>query len=172
MAEPEPELLTPAPAVEAVEAKIGECVLTDAFPVSFELALDEVTATAKGGELEAPRPYIGHISRQAYLPLVFKQLREHFADSMPPQCGGDMWCSTGDGTPLKWHRPSGVLFDLHGSPDVLPWRLIVHFSKFPQDQVRQVSSWWFVRPAVLLRWRLCCNSCSVRAKRTMSSSTS
>ena len=62
MAEPEPE-----PAVEAVAAKIGECVLTDGFPVSFALAADEVTATAKGGALEAPRPYIGHLSRQAYL---------------------------------------------------------------------------------------------------------
>jgi autophagy-related protein 5 len=135
MAESEAQLPAPPPALEAVEAKIGECILTDGFPVSFALAPDEVTATAQGGELEAPRPYIGHLSRQAYLPLVFDRLREHFSDSMPPQCTGDVWCSTEDGTPLKWHRPSGVLFDLHGTPEELPWRLVVHFTKFPQAQV-------------------------------------
>ena len=51
------------------------------------------------------------------------------------QDSGDVWCSTEDGTPLKWHRPSGVLFDLHGTPEELPWRLVVHFTKFPQAQV-------------------------------------
>ena len=127
--------LPPAPAVAAVEAKIGEEVLSDAFPVSFSLAPDEITQTTASGAMEAPRPFIGHLSRQAYLPLVFDRLREHFADSIPPQCTGDAWCSTEDGTPLKWHRPSGVLFDLHSAPETLPWKLVVHFTKFPTAQV-------------------------------------
>lgn len=127
--------LTPAPAVAAVDAKIGEQILSDAFPVSFSLAPDEVTATSSGGSLDSPRPYICHLSRQAYLPLVFDRLREHFADSIPPQCTGDVWCSTEAGTPLKWHRPSGVLFDLHSAPETLPWKLVVHFTKFPTTQV-------------------------------------
>ena len=133
-------MMEPEPEAEAVATKIGECVLTDGFPVSFALAADEVTATTKGGTLEQPRPYIAHLSRQAYLPLVFERLRDHFADSMPPQCTGEMWCSMEDGTPLKWHRPTGVLFDLHGTPEELPWRLVVHFTKFPQADVRQILS--------------------------------
>jgi hypothetical protein len=47
-----------------------------------------------------------------------------------------MWCSSeSDGTPLKWHRPNGVLFDSHGSPSSLPWAVVVHFTKFPRQDL-------------------------------------
>ena len=104
---------------------------------------------------------------------MFERLRVHFADSMPPQCTGDVWCSTEDGTPLKWHRPSGVLFDLHGTPDELPWRLVVHFTKFPQADVRLFVPlpWSTCALTVLVRCCLLRNSCSVRARSEMSSGT-
>ena len=167
-------MMEPEPEAEAVAAKIEECVLTDGFPVSFALAADEVTATTKGGTLEHPRPYIVHLSRQSYLPLVFERLQEHFADSKPPRCSGEMWCSTEDGTPLKWHRPSGVLFDLHGTPEELPWRLVVHFTKFPQADVRQILSllWTAWPPLFSCANVFCCTSCSARARSAISSGTS
>uniref|UniRef100_A0A182Q286 Autophagy protein 5 n=1 Tax=Anopheles farauti TaxID=69004 RepID=A0A182Q286_9DIPT len=46
---------------------------------------------------------------------------------------GEMWMDS-NGTPLKWHFPIGVLYDLLvGTDGTLPWHVTVHFSKFPDD---------------------------------------
>ena len=105
--EPEPE---PAPEPEpeqphaGVEREIGESLLADGVPISFVLAEDEITSTTASGALDTPRPFMVHLSRQSYLPLVFDRLRDHFADSIPPHTD-EMWCSY-EGTPLKWCAPA------------------------------------------------------------------
>ena len=43
-----------------------------------------------------------------------------------------MWFSCG-GSPLKWHHPIGVLYDIHGGS--LPWDITVHFSSYPQNEL-------------------------------------
>ena len=55
-------------------------------------------------DAKPPRPFMVHLSRQSYLPLVFDRLRDHFADSIPPHTD-EMWCSY-EGTPLKWCAPA------------------------------------------------------------------
>ena len=77
--------MEPAPAIaprpsERTNAPIQDAILSDRFPVSFRLAEDEVTSTSTGGLVAQPLPYMCHLSRQSYLPLVFEKLREHFAD--------------------------------------------------------------------------------------------
>ena len=103
--EPEPE---PEPEPEqphaGVEREIGESLLADGVPISFVLAEDEITSTTASGALDTPRPFMVHLSRQSYLPLVFDRLRDHFADSLPPHTD-EMWCSC-EGTPLKWRAPA------------------------------------------------------------------
>lgn len=44
----------------------------------------------------------------------------------------EVWFSYNE-VPLKWHYPIGLLFDLLASDGVLPWTIIVHFKKFPED---------------------------------------
>ena len=117
-----------------VEAAIQEAILSDHFPVSFQMAEDELTTTA---DEMRPRALMVHLSRQSYLPLVFEQIREHFADAIPPLAqAGQMWCSCEEsGVPLRWHHPCGVLFDAHGSQQQLPWGVVVHFTKFPHQEL-------------------------------------
>ncbi|KAF9153642.1 autophagy protein 5 [Actinomortierella ambigua] len=50
-----------------------------------------------------------------------------------------------EGTPLKWHYPIGLLYDLHGiqassnkpgaRETLLPWKVTVHFQNFPADRL-------------------------------------
>lgn len=48
---------------------------------------------------------------------------------------GDIWFDC-NGTPLKWHFPVGVLFELTAKDkDNLPWMLTIHFSKFPDGML-------------------------------------
>ena len=117
--EPEPE---PEPEPEqphaGVEREIGESLLADGVPISFVLAEDEITSTTASGALDTPRPFMVHLSRQSYLPLVFDRLRDHFADSIPPHTD-EMWCSY-EGTPLKWCAaaplpPRPALTDAHAA---------------------------------------------------------
>lgn len=38
-----------------------------------------------------------------------------------------------NGTPLKWHFPVGLLYDIFVTDDTLPMQVTVHFKKFPDD---------------------------------------
>ncbi|KAJ5701708.1 Autophagy-related protein 5 [Penicillium malachiteum] len=93
--------------------------------------------------------------RVSYLPTLLPRLRAFFSTSLiePRSQHHDGWFSF-EGVPLKWHYPIGLLFDLYAgaepatrsstpSPDSpedespLPWRLTVHFSDWPvEDLVR------------------------------------
>lgn len=43
-----------------------------------------------------------------------------------------MWLEF-NGMPLKWHYPIGVLLDIYFNDIQLPWNIVVHFDKFPEN---------------------------------------
>ncbi|TMS10866.1 Autophagy protein 5 [Larimichthys crocea] len=92
------------------------------IPTCFTLNQDEVT------EREA-EPYYLLLPRVSYLTLVTDKVKKHFLKVMKAEDVEEMWFEY-EGTPLKWHYPIGVLFDLHASNTVLPWSITVHFKPF------------------------------------------
>ncbi|XP_043921174.1 autophagy protein 5 isoform X2 [Protopterus annectens] len=97
------------------------------IPTCFTLYQDEVT------EREA-EPYYLLLPRISYLTLVTDKVKKHFLKVMKPEDVGEMWFEY-EGTPLKWHYPIGLLFDLHASNTALPWNIIVHFKNFPEAEL-------------------------------------
>jgi len=69
------------------------------------------------------------LPRMSYLPLATDKVRKHFSS----QQSGEMWFSY-QGSPLRWHHPIGLLYDLLAVAD-LPWSITTHFSHFPSDQI-------------------------------------
>ncbi|XP_030055031.1 autophagy protein 5 isoform X1 [Microcaecilia unicolor] len=94
------------------------------IPACFTLYQDELT------EREA-EPYYLLLPRISYLMLVTDKVKKHFQKVMRPEDISEIWFDY-EGTPLKWHYPVGVLFDLHASNTGLPWNITVHFKNFPE----------------------------------------
>lgn len=88
--------------------------------------------------------------RLSYLPSLLPRLRAFFSPSLiePSSQHHDGWFAF-EGVPLKWHYPIGLLFDLYAGADPvtksttdsqegespLPWRLTVHFSDWPSEDL-------------------------------------
>lgn len=90
--------------------------------------------------LSAPDPYYLMVPRLSYFPLVTDKVRKHFLRFITTELSdAEMWLES-DGTPLKWHYPVGVLFDLHCGGASLPWNLTAHFSHFPEQELIKCSS--------------------------------
>ncbi|XP_071324821.1 autophagy protein 5 isoform X2 [Trachinotus anak] len=102
------------------------------IPTCFTLNQDEVT------EREA-EPYYLLLPRVSYLTLVTDKVKKHFLKVMKAEDVEEMWFEY-EGTPLKWHYPIGVLFDLHASNTVLPWSITVHFKNFPDRDLLHCPS--------------------------------
>ncbi|EDV27458.1 Autophagy protein 5 [Trichoplax sp. H2] len=98
------------------------------LPIRFLLADDEVSA------LEQPESLYLLVPRMSYLPLVTDKVYKHFIRAVNQDCIEEMWFEF-EGQPLKWQYPIGALFDLYWGNNVLPWNLIVHFQKFPADEI-------------------------------------
>jgi len=89
---------------------------------------------------EAAAPCYLMLPRMSYLPLAMDKVRKHFAECLRPGAQdntGQMWFSY-RGTPLRWHQPIGLLYDLlcstgDSEEQELPWRITVHLSAFPTD---------------------------------------
>ena len=91
------------------------------------------------------------LPRMSYLPLATEKVSKHFSSSSQP-AEGEMWFSYG-GTPLRWHLPIGLLYDLTvlaSEPASLPWHLTVHLTQFPSDQLLPCQGREQVRPLLLL----------------------
>eukprot|EP00126_Sphaerothecum_destruens_P008868 Sdes_comp20371_c0_seq5m14213 len=112
----------------AEDVEITKEVWDGKIPIVFRLALDEVTSE------EPPEAYYLLAPRISYLTLVTDVVRQHFQASSIPDCSDEMWFEY-KGTPLKWHYPIGVLFDIIGTPSELPWPLTVHFQFYPEEQI-------------------------------------
>ncbi|KAJ5646440.1 Autophagy protein [Penicillium lividum] len=119
------------------------------------IPLEIVLAPSESRTYDKTDPYLIACHRVSYLPSLLPRLRAFFSTSLiePDSQHHEGWFAF-EGVPLKWHYPIGLLFDLyagaepatrsntsspdpqeHGSP--LPWRLTIHFSDWPvEDLVR------------------------------------
>ena len=82
------------------------------------------------------------VSRQTYFPLVLDKVQRHFSDSVSTSLKqNELWLDY-NGTPLKWHYPVGLLYDLYANEasantsSNLPWTVNVHFSDYPADMLQ------------------------------------
>ncbi|XP_032194808.1 autophagy protein 5 isoform X2 [Mustela erminea] len=102
------------------------------IPTCFTLYQDEIT------EREA-EPYYLLLPRVSYLTLVTDKVKKHFQKVMRQEDISEIWFEY-EGTPLKWHYPIGLLFDLLASSSALPWNIIVHFKSFPEKDLLHCPS--------------------------------
>ncbi|KAE8157505.1 autophagy protein Apg5-domain-containing protein [Aspergillus tamarii] len=107
-------------------------------------------------------PYLISYPRISYLPSLLPRLRTFFASSLidPSSHAHDGWFSF-EGVPLKWHLPIGLLYDLYAGADPaskgtaesedagwdiddqnspLPWRIVVHFSDWPDEELVRLDA--------------------------------
>lgn len=102
------------------------------IPTCFTLYQDEIT------EREA-EPYYLLLPRVSYLTLVTDKVKKHFQKVMRQEDISEIWFEY-EGTPLKWHYPIGLLFDLLASSSALPWNITVHFKSFPEKDLLHCPS--------------------------------
>ncbi|MBN3319326.1 ATG5 protein, partial [Atractosteus spatula] len=79
------------------------------------------------------------LPRVSYITLVTDKVKKHFQKVMKQEDMEEMWFEY-EGTPLKWHYPIGLLFDLHASNVALPWSITVHFKNFPERDLLHCPS--------------------------------
>ncbi|CAN0218289.1 unnamed protein product [Ectocarpus sp. 12 AP-2014] len=128
--------------------------------IPTELSMDGSEVTS----LQRPLPLYLLLPRMGFLPCVAEAISHHFGE-VAPDAQRTLWLEeTRSGEPLRWHIPTGVLFDLiagvgqeegrgaagvvggakHGEAvpwsgpgrlGLLPWRITVHFQGCPRRQV-------------------------------------
>ncbi|CAN0068273.1 unnamed protein product [Ectocarpus sp. 12 AP-2014] len=128
--------------------------------IPTELSMDSSEVTS----LQMPLPLYLLLPRMGFLPCVAEAISHHFGE-VAPDAQRTLWLEeTRSGEPLRWHIPTGVLFDLiagvgkeegggaagviggatHGEAipwsgpgrlGLLPWRITVHFQGCPRRQV-------------------------------------
>eukprot|EP00092_Neocalanus_flemingeri_P048084 GFUD01054748.1.p1 GENE.GFUD01054748.1~~GFUD01054748.1.p1 ORF type:complete len:268 (+),score=101.12 GFUD01054748.1:55-858(+) len=97
------------------------------IPAMFTLSEQDCADTT-------PDPCYLMLPRMSYLPLATDKVRKQFSSHLSGQAG-EMWFSY-RGSPLRWHHPIGLLYDLLADQDSsLPWSITTHFSHFPTDQI-------------------------------------
>ena len=109
-------------------------------------------AEADCGDCGQPPPCYLLLPRVSYLPLATEKVSKHFSSLLAGQSADQMWFSY-RGTPLRWHLPIGLLYDLtllSPEPASLPWQLTAHFTQFPSDQLLPCHSREQVRLLLLL----------------------
>ncbi|NXD08222.1 ATG5 protein, partial [Nothocercus nigrocapillus] len=106
------------------------------IPTCFTLYQDEIT------EREA-EPYYLLLPRISYLTLVTDKVKKHFQKVMRQEEVSEIWFEY-EGTPLKWHYPIGLLFDLHASNTALPWSITVHFKYYFSNERSNMKSSCFL----------------------------
>lgn len=99
---------------------------TGRIPVQFELAAADADEPFEPFYLLAPRG--------GYLTLCVDKIRRHFQSDHGAAADPVMWFEYKD-RPLKWNHPIGVLYDSFAASEGLPWRVQVHTSGYPGDQL-------------------------------------
>ncbi|PYH42645.1 autophagy protein 5 [Aspergillus saccharolyticus JOP 1030-1] len=124
-----------------------------------KLPLHISLAPSESRTFDQTDPYLISYPRISYLPSLLPRLRNFFASSLihPNSSPHEGWFSF-EGVPLKWHYPIGLLYDLYAGADPaskggadtdllssadedpLPWRLTVHFSDWPNEELVRLDA--------------------------------
>ncbi|PKY02491.1 autophagy protein 5 [Aspergillus campestris IBT 28561] len=140
-------------------SSIQKAVWDGKLPLQIELAASESRT------FDQTDPYLISCPRISYLPSLLQRLHAFFSSSLidPSSSPHDGWLSF-EGVPLKWHLPIGLLYDLYAGADPaskgdrsasedatehptddsaggsLPWRLTVHFSDWPNEELVRLDA--------------------------------
>ncbi|RAK73956.1 autophagy protein 5 [Aspergillus fijiensis CBS 313.89] len=152
----DPKASSPSSSSSSSLSSIQKAVWDGKLPLHITLAPSESRT------FDQTDPYLIAHPRLAYLPSLLPRLRDFFASALihPTSRPHEGWFSF-EGVPLKWHYPVGLLYDLYagadpaskggggggGSPsaadedaDPLPWRLTVHFSDWPDEELVRLDA--------------------------------
>ncbi|KAF9099824.1 autophagy protein 5 [Mortierella sp. GBA35] len=127
------------------ESPVARVIWEGSIPIQFVWDRSEAAGHALESAGHALEPYFVEVPRCSYLSLITSEVRKHFAAKHLRITGdeSEVWFDH-EGTPLKWHYPIGLLFDIHGlqaasrrkeSMLPLPWRVTVHSQNFPGEKL-------------------------------------
>jgi len=112
------------------------------IPICLTLSDEDLTKTNR---TDVPEPLYLMLSRHLYFPCVIDKIQRYFStyfnDNLEMNFN-NLWLEY-ENMPLKWHYPIGVLYDLYtcslssssSATSHLPWQIIVHLSKFPENDL-------------------------------------
>lgn len=145
----------PAPSNQL--AGLQKKIWTGSIPLEIRLAASDCRT------YDESDPYLIQPPRLSYLSFLLPRLHAFFGVSLidPTIEAHDAWLSI-EGVPLKWHYPLGLLYDLYsgaepvnldkdgttssqatagtsGAESPLPWRLTIHYTDYPGDQLIQLD---------------------------------
>lgn len=134
---------------------------------SGSIPLEIRLATSDCRTYDESDPYLVQSPRLSYLAFLLPRLHTFFEPNLidPEVQSHEAWLSF-EGVPLKWHYPLGLLYDLFSGAEPvdyerqrkedlavsqatvetasgatpLPWRLTVHFTDYPGDQLIQLDA--------------------------------
>jgi autophagy-related protein 5 len=114
------------------------------LPICFILSDEDIS---KVNRSELPEPLYLMLARQSYFPCIIEKINRYYSTYFKENVNettnnvslANLWLEY-ESTPLKWHYPIGVLYDLYTSSvsstaSHLPWQITVHLSKFPEGEL-------------------------------------
>lgn len=152
---------TVMPASATKLAQLQKKIWSGSIPLEIRLAASDCRT------FDESDPYLIQPPRLSYLAFLLPRFHAFFAPNLinPDVRPHEAWLSF-EGVPLKWHYPLGLLYDLFSGAEPidferqrkedvaaaqvtvetasgttpLPWRLIVHFTDYPDDQLIQLDA--------------------------------
>jgi autophagy-related protein 5 len=116
------------------------------IPICFILSDEDMS---KVNRSELPEPLYLMLARQSYFPCIIEKIHRYYSIYFKEKENlnettnninlANLWLEY-ESSPLKWHYPIGVLYDLYTSSassisSHLPWHITVHLSKFPEGEI-------------------------------------
>ncbi|KAL4940347.1 hypothetical protein BDV06DRAFT_196862 [Aspergillus oleicola] len=124
------------------------------------IPLQITLAPSESRTFDQTDPYLISYPRISYLPSLLPRLKSFFTPFLIDAAASEPhegWFSF-EGVPLKWHYPVGLLYDLYAGadpatkstevdedssesgPGPLPWRLVVHFADWPDEELVRLDA--------------------------------